>query len=368
MNPMQTESHCRWWLVLPLLLIWLGVGVGLEAWALASPAQPPRPGLQSPELAPQAARILEQVALAYEPHMSPQARDRDYLGKVAQAKKLLNVTQLVDLRQQSLSLLNNQEPSWEALRLLRWPKGDRVGVVLSVPVWVPSRAERVPAYAGFEKQWQTVALTQPRPSGYVWFAGKLTDINHKSGYRAERTQVEVNSRFAPLVALFLEYIFREGWYDANRRVPILVLRIGEDTWSVSAFKGPMSAECLSFPDKESASFDGVVIQGRYDSLAELHHGRHVPVSNHRLGLALDVNDFNFKNVCDGNPNPVSIALRHYNREAMHRLDARNLPAWVYSAAKWLGLRIPQEWLYTGFSADWPHFDVGTRKKGEAGGH
>jgi len=300
--------------------------------------------------------------------MSPQARDRDFLGKVAQSKKLLDVTQLLDLRQQSLSLLNNQEPSWEVLRLLKWPQGDRVGVVLSVPVWVPSQARRAPAYAGFEKKWQTVALTQPRPSGYVWFAGSLTDINNKSRYRAELTLVEVNSRFAPLVALFLEYIFREGWYDVNKRVPVLVLRIAEDTWAVSTHGGPVTAECLSFPDKESASYDAEVVQSHYETMADLHHGRHVPISNHRLGLALDVNDFNYKDVVDGNPNPVSISLRHYNREAMHRLDARNLPAWVYSAAKWLGLRIPQEWLYTGFSADWPHFDVGTRKKGEAGGH
>lgn len=365
---MRTKSFCRWLVALPLILICLSLGMGLEAEALASPAQPPRPHLQAPQLTPGAARILAQVALAYEPHMSPQARDRDYLSKVTLAKNLLDITQLLDLRHQSLSLLNNREPSWETLRLLTWPQGDRVGAVLSVPVWVPSQARRAPAYAGFEKRWQTVALTQPRPSGYVWFAGSLADINNKSGYRAEQTQVEVNSRFAPLAALFLEYIFREGWYDANRRVPVLVLRIAEDTWAVSAFGGPVTAESLSFPDKESASYDAVVVQTRYDSMAELHHGRHVPVSNHRLGLALDVNDFNFKDVVDGNPNPVSIALRHYNRAAMHKLDARNLPAWVYSAAKWLGLRLPQEWLYTGFSADWPHFDVGTRKKGEAVGH
>ncbi len=353
--------------LLTTAVCWLGVAPS-EGRAGDSPGLPPRPRLQSPQFAPQAARILEQVALAYEPDMPPSARDRDYLSKVALAKQLVGVTRLLDLRHQSLSLLNNQEPSWETLRLLKWPQGDRVGVVLSVPVWVPSQARRVPAYAGFEKRWQTVALTRPRPSGYVWFAGKLADINDKARYRPEEIQVEVNSRFAPLAALFLEYIFREGWYDLNRRVPILVLRIGEDTWSVSAHGGPVTAECLSFPDKESASFEAVAVQSRYESLAELHHGRHVPVSNHRLGLALDVNDFNHKDAVDGNPNPVSIALRHYNRDAMHRLDARNLPSWVYSAAKWLGLRIPQEWLYTGFSADWPHFDVGTKKPGGSGGH
>jgi len=357
---MRNYSRSRWLGVL-LLCICLVLGTGLKAQAEDSRGQPPRPQLLHPQRAPQAADILQQVALRYDPQMTSQARDRDFLEKVSLAKELLSLTQLKDLRRQSLALLNNrEETSWETLRTLRWPQGDRVGVVLSLPVWVPAKARRVPAYAGFEKKWQTVALTQPRPSGCIWFAGKLADINDKPHYRPERTQVEVNSRFAPLAALFLEYIFREGWYDADRRVPLLVVRIAEDTWSVSARGGPVLAECLSFPDEESATFDGVVVQGYYESMADLHHGRHVPVSNHRLGLALDVNDFNHKNVTDGNPNAVSNALRHYNRDAMHRLDARNLPAWVYTAAKWLGLRIPQEWLYTGFSADWPHFDVGTK--------
>jgi hypothetical protein len=334
---------------------------GREAQAGDSPGQPPRPQLVNPQLAPQAASILKQVALRYDPQMTSQARDRDFLEKVALAKKLLSVTRLVDLRRQSLALLNNrEEPSWETLRLLRWPQGDRVGVTLRVPVWVPSQARRVPAYAGFEKHWQTVALIQPRPSGYIWFAGKLADINDKAHYRPERTQVEVNSRFAPLAALFLEYIFREGWYEVNKRVPLVVVRIGEDAWSVSAHGGPVLAECLSFPDQDGATFDAVIIKGYYESMADLHHGGHVQVSNHRLGLAMDVNDFNHKNVVDGNPNAVSNSLRQYNRDAMHRLDARNLPAWIYNAAKWLGLRIPQEWLYTNLSADWPHFDVGTK--------
>ena len=345
-----------------LLLICLVFGTGRQSLAGNSPGLPPRPQLVNPQRAPQAARILSQVALRYDPGVTSQARDRDFLEKVTLAKKLLSITQLVDLRRQSLALLNNrEEPSWETFRNLNWPQGDRVGVLMNVPVWVPSQARRVPAYAGFEKHWQTVGLIQPRPSGYIWFAGKLADINDKADYRAERLQVEVNSRFAPLAALFLEYIFREGWYDVNKRVPLVVVRSAEDTWSVSAHGGPVLAECLSFADQESATFDPVLVQGYFESMAELHHGRHVPASNHRLGLAMDLNDFNYKkDVVDGNPNAVSNALRHYNREAMHRLDARNLPAWIYKAGKWLGFRIPQEWLYTGFSADWPHFDVGTK--------
>ena len=343
------------------LSLCMGVGPIQEMQAEQSSRQPPRPQLQTPRDAPQAARIISQVALRYDPDMTPQARDRDFLEKIALAKKLLSVDKLSDLRQQSLDLLSGRgEVSWETLRCLRWTQGDRAGVVLSIPVWVPSKARRVQAFAGFEKRWQTVALCQPRPSCYVWFDGQLADISNKARYRPERTLVEMNSRFAPLAGLLLEYIFREGWYDQSKRVPLLVVRAGEDTWSVPASAGPEVAECLSYPDKFGPSLDACVVQGCYDSLAELHHGRHVVTSNHRLGLAMDINDFNFKNVVDGTPNPVSRALRQYDRNAMHRLDARNLPAWVYAAAKWVGLRIPQEWLYTGCSADWPHFDVGTK--------
>jgi hypothetical protein len=365
---MRTFPFCRWFLAFCLLMA-LGAGPVRELEAADFSGQPPRPRLLDPKAAPQAACVLEQVALRYDPYMTPEARDQDYLSKAARAKKMLSVNQLLELRQQSLDLMGKrEEPSWETLRNLKWSNGDRVGVVINVPVWVTAQSRRVPAYAGFEKEWQTVALTHPRPSGYIWFASKLGDINNKARYRPERTQVEINSRFAPLAALFLEHVFREGWYDPSKRVPILVLRIGEDTWAVSASQGPVASECLNFPDKESACLDGVVTLCHFPSLADLHHGRHVPASNHRLGLAMDINDFNYKNVVDGNPNPVSCALRHYNREAMHKIDARNLPAWVYTAAKWLGLRIPQEWLYTGVNADWPHFDVGTRKKGEVGGH
>lgn len=335
----------------------------------AGAKKPPRPALVAPHLAPRTDALLKEVALRYEPDLTPQARDRDYLEKIQRARRMLGLAQLVDLRSQTLRLLEGRgEVSWEILRQLSWPQGDRVGVTLILPVWVPSRAQRVTVYAGFEKNWQTVALTLPRPSGNLWFAASLEDINRKDRYRPETLQVEVNSRFAPFVALFLEYIFREGWYEPGKRVPLLVVRCGEDTWAASGFTGPVEAECLSFPDAESASFEARVVRVRFTSLAELHHGRHVPLSNHRLGLALDLNDFNFREVVDGNPNPVSVALRQYNRDAMHRLDARHLPGWVYTAAKWLGLRIPQEWLYTGLSADWPHFDVGTRAKSKDAGH
>ncbi len=348
----------------------MGVGPVQEMQAQPSPPrQPPRPQLQTPRDAPQAARIISQLALCYDPDMTQAARDKDFLEKIALAKKLLGVTNLEDLREQTLALLTDRDdPSWETVRCLRWPQGDRVGVVLSVPVWVASQAKRVPAFAGYAKKWQTVAQYEPRPSCYVWFDGQLADINNKARYRPERSLVEVNSRFAPLAGLFLEYIFREGWYDMNKRVPILALRAGEDCWAVSPYGGPVTAECLSYPDKTGYSMDGVVVQCYFDNMAELHHGGHVHVSNHRLGLAMDVDDFNFKGAVDGSPNPVSASLRQYDRDAMHKVDARNLPAWVYTAGKWVGLRIPQTWIYGNYKTDWAHFDVGTKNGPEGMAH
>jgi hypothetical protein len=72
--------------------------------------------------------------------MSPAERERDLLKKISQAKQLLGVWQLRELRRQALDLLpEGREVSWEDLRRRRWPKGDQVGVTLSVPVWVPAR-------------------------------------------------------------------------------------------------------------------------------------------------------------------------------------------------------------------------------------
>ena len=79
----------------------------------------------------------------------------------------------------------------------------------------------------------------------------------------------------------------------------------------------------------------------YDNLAEIFHGHHAPASNHRLGLALDLNDSNYPGVVDGVPNPISRSIRQYNRDAMHKLDARQMPAWVYRAAKWEGCASPR---------------------------
>ncbi len=326
------------------------------------PSLPPHPRILETAQAPHTAGILRQVALTYAPNMSEREREIDFIQKVTLAKRLLEAGRLVELRHATLALLSpGQEVSWEDLRLRRWPGGDRVGVTLEVPVWVPARAQRLKTYCGFEKKWQIVALTTPRPSGYVWFVRTMAEVNRKADYRLDKIQVEVNSRFAPLAALLLEHIFREGWYDASRRVPLLSVRMGEDTYAVSAAaSGPITVECLTFPDSGGASLAATVAQCNYASLAEIYHGRHAPASNHRLGLAIDFNDSNYPGVVDGTPNPISRAIRQYNRNGMHKLDARQMPMWVYQAASWMGCRVPQSWAYPGYNTDWEHVDVGTK--------
>ncbi|MEJ2672830.1 MAG: hypothetical protein P8168_11660, partial [Deltaproteobacteria bacterium] len=337
------------------LILPAGILAATRSRQASSPTLPPHPRILRASLAPQTAKILRQVALTYEPRMSEHARELDFLQKITLAKRLLGVGRLVELRHQTRALLApGQVVSWEDLRRRRWPNGEPVGVTLSVPVWVPAGAQRLRTYCGFEKKWQTVAETTPRSSGYVWFVRTMREVNDKANYRPATIQVEVNSKFAPLAALLVEYIFREGWYDVSRRVPLLSLRMGEDTYAVSAATPPVTVECLSFPDDDGNSFDPIVVQCVFENLAEIYHGRHSPGSNHRLGLAIDFNDSNYhgNGIVDGTPNPISRATRQYNRAAMHRLDARQLPAWVFTAAKWEGCRLPQEWIYWGYHTDW----------------
>jgi hypothetical protein len=336
------------------------LAVAWPAAALSAGSPPAHPRILEAAQAPRTARIMRQVALTYAPNMTEREREIDFIEKVNEAKRLLGVGRLVSLRHETLNLAPPGEVSWEDVRRRRWPGGDPVGVTLEVPVWVPARAQRLKTFSGFEKHWKTVALTTPRPSGNVWFVRTLKEVNDKANYRPEKIQFEVNSKFAPLAALLLEYTFREGWYDPARRLPLLVVRMGEDTYAVSAASGPVSAECLTFPDHDGASMAATVAQCAYSSLADIFHGRHAPASNHRLGLAMDLNDFNYAGVVDGPPNPISRSLRQYNRDAMHKIDARQLPSWVYRAASWIGCRIPQSWSYYGENVDWPHIDVGTK--------
>jgi hypothetical protein len=353
-----------WSLVLALVCLTAWSAVAQGAAGQSGPGAslvPFHPRIIDPARAPKTARILRQIALRYAPHMSERAREVDFLQKVRLAKRLLGVGRLVELRHQTEALLApGQVVSWEELRRRRFADGEPVGVTLEVPVWVPAGAKRVQTYCGFDKKWQTVAETRPRPSGYVWFVRTMRQINDKADYRARTIQVEVNSKFAPLAALLVEYIFREGWYDPARRVPIMSLRMGEDTYAASAATPAVGVECLSFPDNDGNSLAATVTTCYYQNLAEIYHGRHAVGSNHRLGLAIDFNDSNYAGIVDGTPNPISRALRQYNRNAMYKLDARQMPAWVYKAAKWEGCRLPQEWCYEGYCTDWEHIDVGTK--------
>lgn len=332
----------------------------------APPPEPimpgPAPHLVQPSRAPKIAALLQQVALRYDYGMSQEERERDFTAKIALARKTLGLERIKAMRERSLDLINSNGGviAWEYLRLQKWPDGTPVGVTLAVPVWVPSKAKPVPTYAALAETWEEVALTKPRRAGLVYFAGDLDDINDKSRYRTEIMQVEINSLHAPLAALLLEYIYREGVYEPQKRVPLLVIRGGEDTYAAAADSGPVQVDGLNFADETGGDLNASRVRLTYSNLAEIHHGRHVKASNHRLGCALDINDFNFKGLVDGMPNQVSASLRHYNRDGMHQLDARNLPTWVFEAAKEVGYRIPQDWTYVRDTRDWPHFDCGTK--------
>ncbi len=331
--------------------------------AVAAPVVPVRPPhLADPARAPGAAQLLRELALRYEPHMSPEARQHDFQDKIALLQERTGIRRMPELRHRSLDLMlrHGGEISWETLRRLQWPDRAYVGVTLTVPVWVPSQARPIKTYAGFAKHWRTVADTRPRPSGLVYHASSLHDINNKRTYRAATLSFEINSAHAPFAALLLEYIFREGFYQPEKRVPLLVIRGGEDTYAASSASGPLTMEALSFRDDHAGDFDARLVRLRFDNYAHLYHGRHAAASNHRLGCALDLNDFNLKEAVDGSPNPISKAARQNHRDAMHRLDARNLPQWVYAAAGKIGYRLPQQWLHSGNTTDWPHLDCGNK--------
>ena len=109
------------------LLAWMS-GAALPAANEPGSLPPSPPQILETSKAPQAAKIMQQVALSYDPQMSPQARDQDLLTKVRLAKSLLGLGRLIELRHQSLNLRQEMgEVSWEDLRRRRWPKGDQVG-------------------------------------------------------------------------------------------------------------------------------------------------------------------------------------------------------------------------------------------------
>jgi hypothetical protein len=357
-------------------IIILLIALGLWGCRAKAPAPPPRvveapppepvkagpaPYLANAAAAPQLAALLQKAALRYDPEMTQEDRDRDFAEKIALAQHSLKLTDLKEMRHRSLDLIESHcgEISWEYLRHLKWPDGTPAGITLNVPVWVPSKAKRTQTYCGFAENWEEVGECMPRKSGWVYYAGDLKDINDKDSYRTETIQFETSSLNAPFISLLMEYIYREGVYDPAKRVPILVLRSGEDTYAASAHTGPVTMEGWSFVDDYSSNLAAKPVRLTYGSMADIHHGGHVKASNHRLGCAMDINDFNFKGMVDM-PNAVSGSMRSHNRDALYHLDARNLPEWVFRAAKKIGYRIPQDWLYVRNARDWPHIDCGTK--------
>ena len=293
------------------------------------PARPPAYAPGGPELRP--------------PNVCAE-RDRDCLQKIALAKRLLDVRRLVELRRQTLALMaSGMEINWEYLRTRRFANGDRVGVTLSVPVWVPARAQKLQTYCGFEKKWQIVAQTTPRKSGCVWFDPSLTSIiRPPTGRQPSSSRSTASSPrwwacswstssgraiTTPPGACRSCRCERRGHLCGERPHP-------GDAGGVPQFSG-----------QRGRLLAAIVACALSQNLAEIFHGHHAPGSNHRLGLALDLNDFNYPGVVDGVPNPISRSIRQYNRDAMYKLDARQMPAWVYGAAKWPGMRLPQEWTY-----------------------
>ncbi|MGA9460338.1 MAG: hypothetical protein WBV16_11610, partial [Desulfobaccales bacterium] len=114
----------------------------------AAPAPPPpHPRILEAAQAPRAARIISRVPLAYAPSMSQVQRNRDFLDKIELAKRLLGVRRLVEIRKETLAMVPpGMEVSWEYLRWRHWPDGDRVGVTLSAPVWVPAGARKIQSF------------------------------------------------------------------------------------------------------------------------------------------------------------------------------------------------------------------------------
>src|SRR4030042_4831265 len=101
---MSPPASWRWLRLLVALLVSQAV-ILLAAEEPGPKGNPPRPQLVEPAQAPHTAKILSQLTLSYEPQMSPEARDQDFLKKIRLAKSLLHIGSLVELRHLSLALL-----------------------------------------------------------------------------------------------------------------------------------------------------------------------------------------------------------------------------------------------------------------------
>lgn len=308
-------------------------------------------------------RILKKISLKYHRGMGKKARQRDLEKKVRLAYKIEGISHLYELRKRASEKIEKHHIpwSWERFRRIKSPEGFREGVKLAIPVWIPRFSKVIRLYGGFKKKWEDVTKND-RYLGYVYFCPNLKNVNDKRHYRPSKLYIEVSREFAPFAYLFFQYVFREGLADVSLRVPIMSVRCGEDTFAAIEKDPPPAFSCAEFRDEINGDFHYRVITKKCDSLSEIIHGHHKGRSNHRIGCACDINSFDFPEVKDGSPNPISRAKRQFERDRLHGIDARNLPKWVYRVAEEIGLRVPYQWSYGWGFTDWHHFDCGKEPK------
>ncbi|RLB06092.1 MAG: hypothetical protein DRG59_05575 [Deltaproteobacteria bacterium] len=308
-------------------------------------------------------RILQLVSLKYYRGMSKRAREADWKKKIERAYDLVGIDHLYELRKSASEKIEaHRIPwSWEYYRRLKSSDGYREGVRLAIPVWIPRYSRTVKLYGGFKKKWEEITK-QDRYLGYVYFCPSLKNVNDKRHYRPSKIYIEVSREFAPFAYMFFQYIFREGLASADLRVPIMSVRCGEDTFAAIEKEPPPPFTCAEFRDEINGDFHYRVITKKCESFAEIIHGHHKGKSNHRIGCAFDINSFDFPEVKDGSPNPISRARRQFARDRLHKIDARNIPQWVYDAAEDIGFRVPYQWSYGWGFTDWHHFDCGKEPK------
>lgn len=304
-------------------------------------------------------RTLRDLSLTFDTKMTEKTRLRDYQRKIRKAYKKVGIKHLYELRERSEEILSrNHIPwSWERFRRLKTKKGVKLGVWLTIPVWIPRGSIKIRTCGGFKKKWEDVE-SKDRFLGYIYFTPSLKDVNDKRHYHAGRLTFETSRYYAPFAYLFFQYIFREGMANYRKRVPIVSVRSGEDTYAAVRRAAPQPISCVEFPDEVNGDLRYRIISKKYDNYADIIHGHHKGESNHRIGCAFDINSFDFPDVKDGSPNPISRAKRQFHRDRLHAIDARNLPLWVYKAAEEIGFRVPYTWSYGWGFTDWHHFDCG----------
>lgn len=249
--------------------------------------------------------------------------------------------------------------TWMAFRHLRTKGGDPAAVKLTIRVWVPQNSRVLRAYHGSNARWKATKphLNLPHESGNVWFCEKLADVNDKKRYKAATLSFYTYALHAPIAFLLFDHVFREGWFEVNRRIPIMSVRSGEDCFSADRTQGAVTAESASFKAKLGPDHTFTMFRTAYFNYGEILGNCHVRRSNHKIGCAMDVNLFWFLRSVGGTTNPITSSRRQFQRDKMHAIDARQLPQWFYDAAGRAGYRIPQEWTYPGGRKDWTHIDV-----------